>query len=48
MAQELEKIAVDEIIRTLNEDIRNMDVQGNILLDLIYYWMQVKKELSNL
>ena len=30
-------IAVDEIIRTLNEDIKDIDVRGNILLNLIEY-----------
>lgn len=38
-------IAVDEIIRTLNEDIRDIDVRGNILLDLIDYWREVKQEI---
>lgn len=41
-------IAVDEIINTLNYDIRDIDVQGNILLDLIDYWREVKKEIEHL
>ena len=39
-------IAVDETIRTLNEDIRDLDVRGNILLDLIDYWREVKIEIE--
>ena len=38
-------IAVDEIINTLNCDIRDLDVRGSILLDLIQYWREVKEEL---
>ena len=38
-------IAVNEIINTLNCDIRDLDVQGNVLLDLIRYWREVKQEL---
>ena len=41
-------IAVDEIINTLNSDIRDLDVRGNILLDLIEYWREVKQEIENL
>jgi hypothetical protein len=41
-------IAVDETIRTLNEDIRDLDVRGNILLDLIEYWQEVKQEIDKL
>ena len=41
-------VTVDEIIRTLNEDIRDLDVRGNMLLDLIEYWIKVKQELKNL
>ena len=41
-------IAVDETIRTLNEDIRDLDVRGNILLDLIDYWREVKQEIEKL
>jgi hypothetical protein len=41
-------IAVDETIRTLNEDIRDLDVRGNILLDLIEYWREVKQEIEKL
>jgi len=39
-------IAVDEIINTLSMDIRDVDVRGNILLDLIDYWRQVKQEIE--
>lgn len=41
-------IAVEETIRTLNEDIRDLDVRGNILLDLIEYWREVKQEIDKL
>ena len=41
-------IAVNETIRTLNEDIRDVDVRGNILLDLIDYWREVKQEIEKL
>ena len=39
---------VDEIINTLNSDIRDLDVRGNILLDLIEYWREVKQEIDKL
>ena len=41
-------IAVDEIIGTLNHDIRDLDVRGSVLLDLIKYWQEVKQEIENL
>jgi hypothetical protein len=41
-------IVVDEIINTLNHDIRDLDVRGNILLDLIKYWREVKQEIEKL
>lgn len=41
-------ISVDEIIITLNNDIRDIDVRGNILLDLIDYWREVKQEIEKL
>lgn len=41
-------ISVEETIRTLNEDIRDVDVRGNILLDLIDYWREVKTEIEKL
>ena len=41
-------IAVDEIIKTLNEDIKDINVVGNVLLDLIEYWKQVKQEIEKL
>jgi hypothetical protein len=47
-AKQCALIAVDETIRTLNEDIRDIDVRGNILLDLIDYWREVKKEIEKL
>lgn len=34
-------VAVNEIIDTLNYDIRDLDVRGNILLDLIEHWREV-------
>lgn len=39
-------IAVDTTIQTLNEDIRDLDVRGNVLLDLIDYWREVKQEIN--
>ena len=47
-AQQCALIAVDEIINTLNYDIRDLDVRGNILLDLIRYWREVKQEIEKL
>ena len=47
-AKECALIAVNEIINTLNMDIRDIDVRGNILLDLIDYWREVKKEIQKL
>lgn len=47
-AKQCALIAVDEIISTLNCDIRDVDVRGNILLDLIDYWQQVKREIEKL
>jgi len=41
-------VAVDEIIKTLNYDIKDLDVRGNVLLDLIKYWREVKQEIENL
>jgi len=39
-------MGVNEIINTLNNDIRDLDVRGNILLDLIKYWQEVKTDLE--
>lgn len=47
-AQQCALIAVDEIINTLNYDIRDLDVRGNVLLDLIRYWREVKQEIEKL
>lgn len=47
-AKECALIAVDEIIVTLNEDIRDLDVRGNVLLDLIEYWQEVKQQIEKL
>ena len=47
-AKQCALVAVDETIRTLNEDIRDLDVRGNILLDLIEYWREVKQEIEKL
>lgn len=41
-------IAVDEIIQTLNYDIRDLDVRGSVLIDLIIYWRDVKEEINKL
>ena len=38
-------ICCDEILLTLNKDIQDINVVGNILLDLIEYWNNVKEEL---
>jgi hypothetical protein len=45
-AKQCALIAVDEIINTLNFDIRDLDVRGNILLDLIKFWREVKQEIE--
>jgi hypothetical protein len=47
-AKQCALIAVNEIINTLNYDIRDLDVRGNILLDLIKYWREVKQEIEKL
>ena len=47
-AKQCALIAVDEILLTLNKDIRDLDVVGNVLLDLIDYWQQVKHEIEKL
>jgi hypothetical protein len=41
-------ISVDEIIETLNYDIKDLDVRGSVLIDLIIYWRQVKEEIEKL
>jgi hypothetical protein len=48
LAKRCALIAVDEIINTLNHDIRDLDVRGSILLDLIKYWREVKQEIEKL
>jgi hypothetical protein len=40
-------IVVDEIIETLNYDIKDLDVRGSVLIDLIIYWREVKQEIEN-
>ena len=40
--------AVDEIIDTLNFDIKDLDVRGSVLIDLIHYWRAVKEEIEKL
>ena len=40
-------VAVDEIIQTLNWDIRDLDVRGSVI-DLIVYWREVKGEIEKL
>ena len=47
-AKQCALISVEETIRTLNEDIRDVDVRGNIFLDLIDYWREVKQEIEKL
>ncbi len=41
-------IAANEIIQTLNWDIRDLDVRGSVLLDLITYWRNVETEIERL
>ena len=48
IAKQCALIAVDVTIDTLNMDIRDLDVRGSILLDLIKYWRQVKEEIEEL
>ena len=47
-AKQCALIAVDEIIRTLNDDIRDINVVGNILLDLLEWWREVEQEIEKL
>ena len=47
-AKQCALIAVDEIIKTLNNDIQDINVVGNVLLDLIDYWREVKQEIEQL
>lgn len=47
-AKQCALIAVAEILLTLNKDIKDLDVVGNVLLDLIDYWKEVKQEIENL
>ena len=39
---------VDRIIETLNFDIKDLDVRGSVLIDLIHYWREVKNEIEKL
>jgi hypothetical protein len=48
IAKQCALIAVDETLLTLNKDIRDLDVVGNVLLDLIEYWQEVKQEIEKL
>ena len=41
-------IAVKEIIRTLNWDIKESDLQGLGLINLLLYWREVEKEIEKL
>jgi hypothetical protein len=47
-AKQCAVIAVETTIQTLNEYIRDLDVRGNVLLDLIDYWREVKQEIDKL
>ena len=47
-AKQCALIAVEETINTLNYDIRDLDVRGSVLLDLITYWREVKTEIEKL
>lgn len=44
-AKQCALICCDEILLTLNRDIQDINVVGNVLLDLIQYWIEVKEEL---
>ena len=44
-AKQCALICCDEILLTLNRDIQDINVVGNILLDLIKYWNNVREEL---
>ena len=48
LAKQCALISVDEILLTLNKDIRDLDVRGSILIDLIEYWRKVKREIEKL
>jgi hypothetical protein len=48
LAKKFALIAVDSILDTLNFDIRDLDVRGSVLLDLIQYWRDVKQEIEKL
>jgi hypothetical protein len=41
-------MTTNEIINTLNMDIRDLDVRGSVLLDLIQHWREVKQEIEKL
>ena len=41
-------IVANEIIQTLNWEIRDLDVRGSVLLDLITYWRNVETEIERL
>ena len=41
-------LAVEEVLQTLNNDIRDLDVRGSLLLDLIKYYQEVKQEIEKL
>jgi len=47
-AKQCALISVNETLLTLNKDIRDLDVVGNVLLDLIDYWNEVKQEIEQL
>ena len=47
-AKECALIAVNKIISTLNHRIKDLDVRGNVLLDLIEYYYAVKQEIEKL
>lgn len=47
-AKECADVAIYEILRTLIRDIKDIDVNENILLDLIEYWQEVRTHINNL
>lgn len=48
IARQCAAICCEEIINTLNKDIRDLDVRGNVLLDLIKYWNQVLNHINQI
>jgi hypothetical protein len=47
-AKQCALLTVAEILLTLNKDIKDLDVVGNVLLNLIDYWKEVEQEIEKL